>query len=195
MDTDSRYSFSRNRRSLTIRNVTLRDDGEYRLLAVNLAGNNSDFVTLTVNGMYIYSLMTLHSVILSSLTSAEPYIMETGGTTIARDSGQTFSFNCTADGVPTPAIAWLRDNSALLVSLDSRLRVEMTTLPGLRPDITESRRSVLTISDLTVKDSGSYSCKATNGIGTDAVLQEPYQLDVAAGILTSQAPIPAAIPL
>ena len=120
--------------------------------------------------------------------------METGGTTLTRDSSQTVSFNCTADGVPTPAIAWLRDNSALLVSLDSRLSIELTTLPGLRPDITESRRSILTISDLTVKDSGRYSCKATNGIGTDAVLQEPYQLDVAAGILTNQAPIPAAIP-
>ena len=111
--------------------------------------------------------------------------MENGGTTSTRESGETVSFTCTADGVPAPAIAWLRDNRALLVNLDNRLSVETrTTLPGLRPYITESRRSVLTISDLTVKDSGRYSCKATNGIGTDAVLQDPYQLDVSAGIVT-----------
>ena len=85
--------------------------------------------------------------------------MENGGTTFTNPSGDTVSFTCTADGVPTPTIAWLRDNTALLVNLDNRLSVETTTLPGLRPYITESRRSVLTISDLTVKDSGRYSCK------------------------------------
>ena len=119
--------------------------------------------------------------------------MEDGGTTFTNPSGDTVSFTCTADGVPTPTIAWLRDNTALLVNLDNRLSVETTTLPGLRPYITESRRSVLTISDLTVKDSGRYSCKATNGIGTDAVLQDPYQLDVSAGIVTNQPPMSAAI--
>ena len=119
--------------------------------------------------------------------------MENGGTTFTNLSGDTVSFTCTADGVPTPTIAWLRDNTALLVNLDNRLSVETTTLPGLRLYITESRRSVLTISDLTVKDSGRYSCKATNGIGTDAVLQDPYQLDVSAGIVTNQPPMSAAI--
>ena len=119
--------------------------------------------------------------------------MENGGTTFTYLSGDTVSFTCTADGVPTPTIAWLRDNTALLVNLDNRLSVETTTLPGLRLYITESRRSVLTISDLTVKDSGRYSCKATNGIGTDAVLQDPYQLDVSAGIVTNQPPMSAAI--
>ena len=119
--------------------------------------------------------------------------MENGGTTFTNQSGDTVSFTCTADGVPAPTIAWLRDNRALLINLDNRLSVETTTLPGLRPYITESRRSVLTISDLTVKDSGRYSCKATNGIGTDAVLQDPYRLDVSAGIVTNQPPMSATI--
>ena len=64
VDVDSRYSFSRDRLSLTIRNVTLTDDGEYQLVAVNLAGNDSDYITLSVNGMYnVFVYDILHNVI------------------------------------------------------------------------------------------------------------------------------------
>jgi len=53
VDTDSRYSFSSDRRSLTITNITLRDDGEYRLVALNDVGNSSDYIRLTVNCMHM----------------------------------------------------------------------------------------------------------------------------------------------
>ena len=53
VDTDSRYSFSSDRRSLTITNITLRDNGEYRLVALNDVGNSSDYIRLTVNCMHM----------------------------------------------------------------------------------------------------------------------------------------------
>lgn len=125
---------------------------------------------------------TPHSNLLPCLTSAEPYIMENGGTTSTHDSSQTVSFTCMADGVPTPAILWLQNGSLLQTGQSSRFSVsEETVQSGLRPDITERRRSVLTISDLSVRDSGRYSCKATNEIGTTAELRAPYQLIVNPG--------------
>ena len=108
--------------------------------------------------------------------------MENGGTTSTRDSRQMISFNCTADGVPTPTILWLRNGTPLLISQNPRFSVSSNTMrPGLRPDITESRRSVLTISELSERDSGRYSCKATNEIGMTAELRAPYQLTVNPG--------------
>jgi len=50
---DSRYTFSDNRLSLTISNVSLTDEGPYRLSASNYAGNNSTTVMLTVYGEYV----------------------------------------------------------------------------------------------------------------------------------------------
>ena len=108
--------------------------------------------------------------------------METGGITLTHDSSQTVSFTCTADGVPTPAILWLQNGSLLLIGQSSRFSVSGQIMrPGLRPDITERNQSVLTISDLSVRDSGRYSCKATNEIGTTAELRAPYQLIVNPG--------------
>lgn len=63
---NSQYSFSSDRRSLTIRNITLRDDGEYQLVAVNDAGNNSDYIRLTVNGMHMelfYSVFNVNIIL------------------------------------------------------------------------------------------------------------------------------------
>jgi len=77
---------------------------------------------------------------------------------------------------------WLRDNSALLIDLDSRLTVSTEIISsGVRPDIAESIRSILTISNLNEDDSGGYSCKASSSVGMDAVLQSPYQLTVTRG--------------
>jgi len=50
---DSRYTFSDNWLSLTISNVSLTDEGSYRLSASNYAGNNSTTVMLTVYGEYV----------------------------------------------------------------------------------------------------------------------------------------------
>ena len=108
--------------------------------------------------------------------------MENGGTTSTRDSRQTISFTCTADGVPTPTILWLQNGTLLQINQNPRFSVSSDTMrPGLRPYITERRQSVLTISELSERDSGRYSCIATNRIGTTAELRAPYQLTVNPG--------------
>ena len=113
-------------------------------------------------------------------TSAEAYIQENGGIDFTRQSRESVSFTCTADGIPTPTILWLRNGTLLQASLNPRLSVSGETLSsGLRPNIAESRRSTLTISDLSERDSGSYSCRASNQVGMTAELREPYRLTVA----------------
>ena len=110
--------------------------------------------------------------------------MENGGTSSTRDSRQTISFTCTADGVPTPIILWLQNGTLLQISQNPRFSVSSDTMrPGLRPYITERRQSVLTISELSERDSGRYSCIATNRIGTTAELRAPYRLTVNPGEL------------
>ena len=53
-DNDTRYSFSADRRSLTIFNLTTNDAGEYRLTAKNAAGSNYDALRLDVQGKLKY---------------------------------------------------------------------------------------------------------------------------------------------
>ena len=47
---DASHVFSSNRRSLTITNVRLSDEGVYRLTAENAAGTSTDFINLTIYG-------------------------------------------------------------------------------------------------------------------------------------------------
>lgn len=49
---DSRYTFSVDQLSLTISNISLTDEGSYKLLASNHAGNNSASAMLTVYSEY-----------------------------------------------------------------------------------------------------------------------------------------------
>lgn len=94
-------------------------------------------------------------------------------------AGVRVKFNCTADGVPTPSITWLKDSS--IVSAAAGKKYELTEEKisnGLRQNINESVTSILTVVGISEGDTGLYICTASNGRGQNYVLDVPYNLTV-----------------
>ena len=114
------------------------------------------------------------------LCTVPPALKNRQGTAVSREPGQSVSFNCTADGIPVPVIAWRR-NGQLLLSSSRYNEANTDPAPGFRsedlPGVLEVM-SVLTVTSLKMSDQGTYSCRADNGEGDGAVMEEPYQLTV-----------------
>ncbi|CAH1270966.1 HMCN1 [Branchiostoma lanceolatum] len=79
----------------------------------------------------------------------EPPIIEEGQTSNVMMVGEVITLECKVSGVPTPTVEWLKDGSV----------VPMT-------DRTSLVSTGLQISAAVVRDSGLYSCTATNAAGT-----------------------------
>ena len=90
------------------------------------------------------------------------------------------SLVCTADGVPTPTLNWFKDGCLLEVALNKRYRIAEAVVPGFQAHIPQALRSTLTLAELDEKDSGNYSCVASNEIDT-AILAQPYMLTISRG--------------
>ncbi len=58
-ETDSRYTFSEDRLSLTIADLKFEDDGDYKFTAVNGNGDDSTTLRLVVDGE-VYKISLLH---------------------------------------------------------------------------------------------------------------------------------------
>ena len=71
--------------------------------------------------------------------------------------------SCTATGIPTPDIAWLKDGTSLTSELDSRVNISQNSFFN---DSGHFTLSVLSICDLDFSDSSEYSCVASNTLGT-----------------------------
>ena len=85
---------------------------------------------------------------------------------------------CTADGAPLPtSIVWLKNSQLLQTEQNDRFKVMEEEVPPFQPYILSARRSTLVVTDLRTSDGGTYSCSASNGIGT-AVLPQAYRLTV-----------------
>lgn len=110
-----------------------------------------------------------------------PTINETGGLTFTSSVGAELSLVCTADGIPEPQIVWLKNEEYLPTELNAGL-VETTEIvqPGFRGGL-DAVRSTLTFRSVTVQDSGSYRCRASNRIGSPAFLPNPYTVEVTRG--------------
>ena len=95
--------------------------------------------------------------------------------------GESVSFNCTADGVPVPDIVWRKDGKYIIPKANRRNTSLSNSITGFRineiPQVMQ-RTSELIITNLTVSDTGSYSCRADNGIDRGVVLTIPYHLTV-----------------
>ena len=92
---------------------------------------------------------------------------------------ETISLTCIADGVPLPDIVWLKDGCPLSVhiSQSSQLNITESIVPGFRAHVPEAKQSILTIKDISGKNEGAYSCRATNVIDS-AYLPVSHQVIV-----------------
>ena len=112
----------------------------------------------------------------------QPLVREFGGNFYTAASGENITFVCTAEGAPLPTMVWIRNNQFLQTELSDRFQVVEETVESVRSDVDYAMRSILTVNDLTVTDSGFYVCRASNGYNTPSFLTEPYQLRVSAGM-------------
>ena len=93
--------------------------------------------------------------------------------------GQNVSINCTADGIPMPTIVWRKNGQLIIPS--SRRSTSSKIYTGFHSSIIPGIlqiTSILTITDLTGFDNGSYSCRAVNEANIGVILDTPYQLTV-----------------
>ena len=82
--------------------------------------------------------------------------------------GETVSLTCTADGVPLPDITWLKDDCPLTrhIELSNWYQITERVIMGIRPHVPEARESVLVLANSRERDTGAYSCRATNELNT-----------------------------
>ena len=132
---------------------------------------------MNVGHAYIYMSMRLQSLIAFYIVAAQLY---TVGEPVVKQRGQNVSFSCTANGVPMPIIVWRKDGQ-LTIQNNKRNIAQSSNSTGFRantiPGVVQVT-SILTITDLTGSDNGSYSCRADNEANIGAVLTTPYQLTV-----------------
>ena len=95
-------------------------------------------------------------------------------TDFLRASGQSVTFHCSAVGRPRPKIVWSKEDN-LLIQSGSKIQINSASSSDGNGDVTVN--SFLTVSSLSPKDSGNYSCRAFNNISSTS-LQMPYVLTV-----------------
>ena len=71
------------------------------------------------------------------------------------------NFTCQAIGEPAPNISWYFNGIVMDVSDTSKYRIEP------RPVNTTTTENTLTVYNVTSSDVGTYTCNATNTIGSD----------------------------
>ena len=89
--------------------------------------------------------------LLSNLVA--PNVTVTPGAQVEKE-GRAATFECTADGVPTPELSWYSDNGN---KLETNANISIANTSG---------SSILTIKGVDSKDAGYYTCKAENRVGT-----------------------------
>ena len=70
--------------------------------------------------------------------------------------GSNVTFNCTAMGLPTPAISWMKNNDSYAVTSNVRARVVSDN---------KNNHSQLIITKVKIEDNGKYQCVANNSAG------------------------------
>ena len=87
--------------------------------------------------------------------SVEPVIVVPPTTPIATTPGNNFTFQCNASGYPAVTITWLKEGTPTDTG-----NIVVTTSNSSDGVISVS--SVLTLINVEIEDSGSYSCRAVN---------------------------------
>ncbi|NWI93347.1 HMCN1 protein, partial [Pitta sordida] len=119
--------------SLKISETQVSDSGMYFCVATNIAGNVTQAVKLSVQ---------------------VPPRIQRGPRVLKVQAGQRVAIPCSAQGIPAPAITWVRGSSA--VPIDGG-------------HFTQSMDGALGISSIQLPDAGTYTCVASNAAGRDTV--------------------------
>ena len=91
--------------------------------------------------------------------------------------------NCTADGHPVPKIVWRRNGQLVLINPDVPKfeLLESPPSPGFRAEEISNViqvTSTLIVNQVSSADEGTYSCRADNEGGVEAIMEVPYLLTI-----------------
>ncbi|XP_019862297.1 PREDICTED: uncharacterized protein LOC109590854 [Amphimedon queenslandica] len=167
-------------------NVTI---GTSIIQTVQIEGGNSNKTTLKgLASGTIYSItIRAYQQLLGPASSAIlGQTLPVVGVAVVKKSGQSISFNCTANGIPTPTIVWMKDGQLIVPNKKRSISVQLSA--GFHSNNSSNISQVtsnLTISDLTGSDNGSYFCRADNNANIGTVLNTSYQLAVIESPLTN----------
>ncbi|XP_065913065.1 hemicentin-1-like isoform X2 [Dysidea avara] len=126
--------------NLTLTNANREDTGTYMCLATSSPYDASRYVTITVQASPI---------ILSNISD------------LTDEGRDVANFTCQAIGEPVPTISWYFNGVMIDVSDTSKYRIESRSIN------TTTTENTLTVYNVTSSNVGTYTCNATNIIGTD----------------------------
>lgn len=149
---DVQLLFQGDRCSLIVQEAYIEDAGEYRVVAINSAGEASSVCSLTVTPLNELE-PAKRSQIDRMLPVAEPPRFDRLLSDILTDEGETIEFECSVLGDPRPTVKWLLNNKE--IGLSGRVHFTYTPEGIVR----------LTIQQVSQLDKGVYTVKATNSCG------------------------------
>ncbi|XP_065893837.1 MAM domain-containing glycosylphosphatidylinositol anchor protein 2-like [Dysidea avara] len=126
--------------NLTLTNANREDTGLYECSASNSVGNDVRNTSVTIQ----YA----------------PHILSD----IIAEGSEVANFTCQATGEPVPNISWFFNEVMIDVSDTSKYRIEPRSIN------TSTTENTLTVYNITSSDVGTYTCNATNIIGSDSRL-------------------------
>ncbi|XP_068741513.1 hemicentin-1-like isoform X2 [Montipora capricornis] len=135
--------------SLVLMALQPSDSAEYVCSVRNVAGTASASTKLKIFDPQSPSIISSEDSIVS-LSEIAP-VQATAGSVLTVLSGTKIVITCSAEGVPTPSVAWTKGDKLIHTSY------------------------VLTIENATVRDSGDYLCTAMSEVGSD---QESTMINV-----------------
>lgn len=154
---DVQLYFRGDRCSLVIQEACLEDIGEYRVVAINSAGETSSVCMLTVtpaNKLEPVKLRENANGIDVTITDAAAPRFDSLLSDILANEGDTIEFQCVLKGTPTPTVKWCRNNIELIEK--DRIRFFHNKDDGVVK---------LILNNVSTDDKGVYTVKASNPSG------------------------------
>uniref|UniRef100_A0AAY4AJC5 Neural cell adhesion molecule 1a n=1 Tax=Denticeps clupeoides TaxID=299321 RepID=A0AAY4AJC5_9TELE len=149
IESDEKYSLNEDGSELTIRDVTKVDEGDYRCIARNKAGEKEEEVSLNV--------------------FEQPKITYLENQT-ASELEEQIMFTCEATGDPTPTIIWSSGRRVFTEGEQASWTrpTKHKSLDGNVVVRSDARVSSLILKYVQFTDAGQYLCTARNSIGQDS---------------------------
>lgn len=153
---DVQLIFQGDRCSMLIQEAYLDDNGEYKVVAINSAGETSSQCVLTVIPLNESEPVKRNAIDIKvngvsdgALPRFEKLLCD-----ILGNEGETITFECEVIGVPTPTVKWYLNNNEIFEN--DRIQFVHNNNDG---------KVKLILSNVTNEDKGVYTVKATNPSG------------------------------
>ncbi|XP_055314991.1 uncharacterized protein LOC129575416 isoform X3 [Sitodiplosis mosellana] len=152
---DVQLLFRGDRCSLFIQEAMAEDAGEYRVVALNLAGEASSMCKLSIesSNKKVDSVKNSASAVNATVDGFAPKFEKLLSDILANE-GETVELDCVVVGEPKPAIKWFLSNSEIIEN--DRIQFDYNS---------ENGKTKLILKNVSIDDKGVYTVQATNSLG------------------------------